>query len=138
MRHVPDASMDEFLATVAVTRLVMGPDVPVQAPPNLVSAAECAALIRAGIDDWGGVSPVTPDHVNPERPWPNLDTLAEITAAEGYLLVERTATHPKYVRAGQPWTDPAIAGHVAALTDPDTGLARTLVSGSVLPIGGDA
>lgn len=124
MRDVPDASIEEFLATIAVTRLLLGPDVPVQAPPNLVSHEDCRALIDAGIDDWGGVSPVTVDHVNPERPWPNLDTLREITEAAGYQLVERTSAHPKYVRAGNPWIDPRIGAHVAALTDPATGLAR--------------
>ncbi|MFC9434098.1 bifunctional FO biosynthesis protein CofGH [Nocardia sp. NPDC057030] len=123
MRDVPDAGIEEFLATIAVTRLLLGPDVPVQAPPNLVSHEDCLALIDAGIDDWGGVSPVTVDHVNPERPWPNLDTLREITEAAGYQLVERTSAHPKYVRAGSPWIDPRIGAHVAALSDPVTGLA---------------
>lgn len=123
MRDVPDAGIDEFLATIAVTRLLLGPDVPVQAPPNLVSLEDCLALIDAGIDDWGGVSPVTVDHVNPERPWPNLDALREITEAAGYQLVERTSAHPKYVRAGSPWIDPRIGVHVAALSDPETGLA---------------
>ncbi|MEV6338208.1 bifunctional FO biosynthesis protein CofGH [Nocardia vinacea] len=131
MRDVPDAGMEEFRATIAVTRLLLGPDVPVQAPPNLVSHSECQALIDAGIDDWGGVSPVTPDHVNPERPWPNLDTLREITEAAGYQLVERTSAHPKYVRAGNPWVDPRIGAHVAALTDPKTGLANP----DALPVG---
>ncbi|MFI7668219.1 5-amino-6-(D-ribitylamino)uracil--L-tyrosine 4-hydroxyphenyl transferase CofH [Nocardia sp. NPDC049526] len=131
MRDVPDAGMEEFRATIAVTRLLLGPDVPVQAPPNLVSHSECQALIDAGIDDWGGVSPVTPDHVNPERPWPNLDTLREITEAAGYRLVERTSAHPKYVRAGNPWVDPRIGAHVAALTDPNTGLANP----DALPVG---
>ncbi|MEU7633138.1 5-amino-6-(D-ribitylamino)uracil--L-tyrosine 4-hydroxyphenyl transferase CofH [Nocardia sp. NPDC049220] len=123
MRDVPDAGIAEFSATIAVTRILLGPDVPVQAPPNLVSHSECRALIDAGIDDWGGVSPVTVDHVNPERPWPNLDALREITEAAGYQLVERTSAHPKYVRAGNPWVDPRIGAHVAALTDPATGLA---------------
>ncbi|MEU2106700.1 bifunctional FO biosynthesis protein CofGH [Nocardia sp. NPDC019255] len=131
MRDVPDAGLEEFLATIAVTRILLGPDVPVQAPPNLVSHAECRALIDAGIDDWGGVSPVTPDHVNPERPWPNLDTLREITEAAGYQLVERTSAHPKYVRAGNPWVDPRIGAHVAALTDPATGLANP----DAIPVG---
>ena len=80
MRAVPDADLAQYRAAIAVTRLIMGPAMRVQAPPNLVSAAECADLIAAGIDDWGGVSPLTPDHVNPERPWPNLDALADITA----------------------------------------------------------
>ncbi|MFE9578301.1 5-amino-6-(D-ribitylamino)uracil--L-tyrosine 4-hydroxyphenyl transferase CofH [Nocardia sp. NPDC006044] len=131
MRDVPDAGIEEFLATIAVTRLLLGPDVPVQAPPNLVSHEDCLALIDAGIDDWGGVSPVTVDHVNPERPWPNLDTLREITEAAGYQLVERTSAHPKYVRAGSPWIDPRIGAHVAALSDPVTGLANP----DAMPVG---
>lgn len=123
MRDIPDADIEEFLATVAVSRLVLPPDVAVQAPPNLVSQEECRALIEAGIDDWGGVSPVTPDHVNPERPWPNLDALREMTEAAGYQLAERTSAHPRYVRAGSPWVDPRIGAHVSALSDPRTGLA---------------
>ncbi|MFF2088209.1 bifunctional FO biosynthesis protein CofGH [Nocardia sp. NPDC058176] len=131
MRDSPDADVAEFLAAVAVTRLLLGPDVPVQAPPNLVSHSDCRALIDAGIDDWGGVSPVTVDHVNPERPWPNLDTLREITEAAGFTLVERTSAHPKYVRAGHPWIDPRIGAHVDALSDPATGLARP----DAMPVG---
>lgn len=131
MRDADDADLQEFRAAIAVTRLLLGPDVSVQAPPNLVSEQECRALIDAGVDDWGGVSPVTPDHVNPERPWPNLDTLAEITASAGFELVERTSAHPKYVQAGNPWVDPRIGAHVAALTDPKTGLARA----DALPVG---
>ncbi|QNG18054.1 bifunctional FO biosynthesis protein CofGH [Rhodococcus triatomae] len=123
MRDAPDADLDEFRAAISVTRLLLGPSMRIQAPPNLVSARECAALIGAGVDDWGGVSPLTPDHVNPERPWPNLDTLAEITAASGYELTERIAAQPQYVLAGSAWIDPRIAGHVQALADPVTGLA---------------
>ncbi|GAC60467.1 bifunctional FO biosynthesis protein CofGH [Gordonia sihwensis] len=130
MRGVPDAEMSEFLAAVAVARLVLGPGMRIQAPPNLVSADECRALVAAGVDDWGGVSPLTPDHVNPERPWPNLDTLAEITASTGYRLVERIAAQPKYVKASNPWIDPRIGRHVAALADPVTGLAA-----DVKPVG---
>ncbi|MGJ0120528.1 bifunctional FO biosynthesis protein CofGH [Williamsia sp. MIQD14] len=130
MRAVPDADIDEFVAAVAVARVLLGPSMRIQAPPNLVSADECAALIGAGVDDWGGVSPLTPDHVNPERPWPNLDTLAEITAAAGYTLTERVAAQPQYVLAGQPWIDPRITGHVHALADPVTGLAA-----DVIPVG---
>lgn len=131
MRDADDADLQEFRAAIAVTRLLLGPDVSVQAPPNLVSEQECRALLDAGVDDWGGVSPVTPDHVNPERPWPNLDTLAEITASAGFELVERTSAHPKYVQAGNPWVDPRIGAHVAALTDPKTGFARA----DALPVG---
>ncbi|WP_235870681.1 bifunctional FO biosynthesis protein CofGH [Rhodococcus xishaensis] len=133
MRGAPDANLEEFLATIAVARLLLGPGMRIQSPPNLVSHEECLALIKAGVDDWGGVSPLTPDHVNPERPWPNLDTLAEITAKAGYTLVERTAAQPQYVLAGHPWIDPRIGAHVRALADPDTGLAREGVKPEGLP-----
>jgi FO synthase len=133
MRGTPDAGLEEFLATIAVTRLLLGPAMRIQAPPNLVEAEETAALLGAGVDDWGGVSPLTPDHVNPERPWPNLDTLAELSSAAGYTLVERTAAQPQYVLAGSPWIDPRIAAHVRALTDPETGMARAEVTPTGLP-----
>ncbi|MFA5710848.1 7,8-didemethyl-8-hydroxy-5-deazariboflavin synthase CofG, partial [Mycolicibacterium sp.] len=120
----PDAGFEDFLATIAVTRLVLGPGMRVQAPPNLVSAQECLALVGAGVDDWGGVSPVTPDHVNPERPWPALDDLAAVTAEAGYDLVQRLTAQPKYVQAGAAWIDPRVRAHVDALADPDTGWAR--------------
>ncbi len=133
MRSVPDAGLEEFLATIAVTRMVVGPSMRIQAPPNLVAAEETAALLGAGVDDWGGVSPLTPDHVNPERPWPNLDTLAELSASAGYTLVERTAAQPQYVLAGAPWIDPRISAHVRALADPETGMARENVNPTGLP-----
>ncbi|MBD0859725.1 7,8-didemethyl-8-hydroxy-5-deazariboflavin synthase CofG [Gordonia sp. zg691] len=123
MRSTPDAEMTEFLAAVAVARIVCGPHMRIQAPPNLVSPAECAALIASGVDDWGGVSPLTPDHVNPERPWPNLDALAARTAESGFVLTERITAQPRYVLAGDDWIDPALARHVSALSDPATGLA---------------
>ncbi|MXG89418.1 bifunctional FO biosynthesis protein CofGH [Nocardioides flavescens] len=127
MRHTDDLALDEYTAAIAVTRLVLGPKARVQAPPNLVDSsegsAECRALLDAGIDDWGGVSPLTPDHVNPERPWPSLDRLREITADAGFELTPRLTVHPEYVRQGEPWLDPRVSGHVAALATPD-GLAR--------------
>ena len=100
MAAVPDAGIEDYLATVAVARLVLGPAMRIQAPPNLVSRDECLALVGAGVDDWGGVSPLTPDHVNPERPWPALDELAAVTAEAGYELVQRLTAQPKYVQAG--------------------------------------
>src|SRR6476661_2329479 len=124
MASTPDTGIDDFLATVAVSRLVLGPKMRIQAPPNLVSRDECLALIAAGVDDWGGVSPLTPDHVNPERPWPALDELAAVTAEAGYDLVQRLTAQPPYVQAGAAWIDPRVHGHVAALADPDTGFAR--------------
>nr|WP_256991297.1 MULTISPECIES: bifunctional FO biosynthesis protein CofGH [Rhodococcus] len=133
MRSVPDAGLEEFLATIAVTRIVVGPSMQIQAPPNLVEPEETAALLGAGVDDWGGVSPLTPDHVNPERPWPNLDTLAELSDKAGYRLVERVAAQPQYVLAGAPWIDPRISAHVRALADPETGMARENVNPTGLP-----
>ena len=69
----------------------------VQAPPNLVDLEECRALLGAGVDDWGGVSPLTPDHVNPERPWPSLERLRDVTAEAGFELRARLTAHPEYV-----------------------------------------
>ncbi|XRQ05682.1 bifunctional FO biosynthesis protein CofGH [Actinomadura welshii] len=123
MRDAPDAELDELAATIAVTRLVLGPKARVQAPPNLVGD-QFALMLRAGIDDWGGVSPLTPDHVNPERPWPQIDELDEKTAESGFDLRERLTIYPEYVRRGEPWLDPRLNAHVAALADPATGLAR--------------
>ena len=123
MADVPDAGIEDYLATVAVSRLVLGPAMRIQAPPNLVSRQECLALIGAGVDDWGGVSPLTPDHVNPERPWPALNELAVVTAEAGYDLVQRLTAQPKYVQAGAAWIDPRVRGHVVALAD-SSGLAR--------------
>lgn len=122
MRAIPDAEVRDLAATVAVARLVLGPRARLQAPPNLI-AGEYDLLLRAGIDDWGGVSPVTPDHVNPERPWPQIEELARRSAAAGFTLRERLSIYPEYVRRGMPWLDPRLAAHVSALADPQTGLA---------------
>ncbi len=122
MRSTDDLGLEEYLAAIAVTRIVLGPKMRVQAPPNLVDLAECTALLGAGVDDWGGVSPLTPDHVNPERPWPSLERLRSVTEKAGFSLAERLTVHPEYVRAGEPWIDPRVSGHVAALAA-DSGLA---------------
>ncbi|MBQ1074621.1 bifunctional FO biosynthesis protein CofGH [Micromonospora sp. C31] len=122
MRGMPDAELHDLAATVAVTRVLLGPKARIQAPPNLI-AGEYDLLLRAGIDDWGGVSPLTPDHVNPERPWPQIDELAEHTEKSGFTLRERLTIYPEYVRAGDPWLDPRLLPHVGALADPATGLA---------------
>lgn len=130
MRHSDDLGLDEYRAAIAVTRIVLGPKARIQAPPNLVDLKECRALLGAGVDDWGGVSPLTPDHVNPERPWPSIERLADITAQCGFDLRPRLTIHPEYVRAGEPWLDPRVSGHVAALAT-DEGLAEP----GVKPIG---
>ncbi|HEX2773745.1 MAG TPA: bifunctional FO biosynthesis protein CofGH [Micromonosporaceae bacterium] len=123
MRGMPDAELHDLAATVAVARLLLGPGARIQAPPNLIGG-EYDLLLRAGIDDWGGVSPVTPDHVNPERPWPQIEELARHTAAAGFALRERLTIYPEYVRREGPWLDPRLAPHVGALADPTSGLAR--------------
>ena len=130
MRHADDLDLDEYRATIAVTRIVLGPKARVQAPPNLVDLDECRLLLGAGVDDWGGVSPLTPDHVNPERPWPSLERLRDLTAQCGFELTARLTVHPEYVRAGEPWLDPRVSAHVAALATED-GLARP----GVRPVG---
>lgn len=123
MRGMPDAELDDLVATVAVARLIMGPSACLQAPPNLVDS-EYERLIAAGIDDWGGVSPLTIDHVNPERPWPRIEELAERSAAAGFELRERLCVYPEFVQRGEPWLDPRLLPHVRALADPETGLAK--------------
>jgi FO synthase len=130
MRGMPDAELHDLAATVAVARVLMGPRARIQAPPNLIDA-EFDLLLRAGIDDWGGVSPVTPDHVNPERPWPAIERLRERSASAGFTLRERLTIYPEYVLRGESWLDPRLAAHVAALADPATGLADE----SAMPVG---
>ncbi|HEX7716831.1 MAG TPA: bifunctional FO biosynthesis protein CofGH, partial [Marmoricola sp.] len=135
MRHTDDLGLDEYVAAIAVSRIVLGPKVRLQAPPNLVDLEECRALLGAGVDDWGGVSPLTPDHVNPERPWPSLDRLRSVTAAAGFELRARLTAHPEYVLAGEPWIDPRVSAHVAALAGAD-GLVRSeITEGDVRPVG---
>ncbi|MCU1414688.1 MAG: fbiC [Microbacteriaceae bacterium] len=130
MMRRDDLPVEEYIAAVAVSRIVLGPGARLQAPPNLTDENELALLIRAGIDDWGGVSPLTPDHVNPERPWPEIDELSRLTALAGYTLHERLTVHPHYVRAEEPWLDPRLLPHVRALATPD-GLA---IEGAI-PVG---
>ncbi|MFD9330819.1 bifunctional FO biosynthesis protein CofGH [Streptomyces sp. NPDC060065] len=123
MRGMPDAELDELVATVAVARHIMGPAACLQAPPNLVDS-EYGRLIGAGIDDWGGVSPLTIDHVNPERPWPQIDLLKSESATAGFELRERLCVYPEFVQRGEPWLDPRLLPHVRALADAESGLAR--------------
>ncbi|MFH8490625.1 bifunctional FO biosynthesis protein CofGH [Streptomyces longisporoflavus] len=132
MRGMPDAELEELAACIAVSRHILGPSARIQAPPNLVDA-EYALLIGAGIDDWGGVSPLTPDHVNPERPWPHIDELAEKTADAGFILRERLTIYPEFIERGEPWLDPRLLPHVRALVDPETGLANPEARPAGLP-----
>ncbi|UCG72514.1 MAG: 5-amino-6-(D-ribitylamino)uracil--L-tyrosine 4-hydroxyphenyl transferase CofH [Chromatiales bacterium] len=107
MAQAPAPPLEELLWTIAVTRLVFGPDMNIQAPPNL-NAGRLDELVAAGINDWGGVSPVTPDHVNPESPWPQLEALASDTRAAGKTLTERLTLYPEYIAAGTRWVDPSL------------------------------
>ncbi len=118
MAATPDADHQDYLATIAVARIALGPAMTVQAPPNL-SDERFATLLDAGINDWGGVSPVTPDHVNPEKPWPNIERLRAETQARGYVLRERLTVYPTYVRSPDPWLDARMRAPVAALSDAD-------------------
>ena len=96
----PEPDLDDLLWTIAAARLILGPEMNLQAPPNL-TPGEYERLVAAGINDWGGVSPVTPDHVNPEAPWPELEVLAQRTAEVGKILVQRRAT-PRFRRCRRP------------------------------------
>ena len=122
MHAAPEPGMDELCWTVAVARLVFGPDMSLQAPPNLYTG-DLTDLVRAGINDWGGVSPVTPDHVNPEAPWPHLDHLAAETTRAGSMLVERLTLYPRYVQQPDRWIAPELRAPVLRLSD-GGGLAR--------------
>jgi FO synthase len=115
-----EPSLDELLWTAAAARVVLGPDWHIQCPPNL-SGDDFGRLLEAGIDDWGGVSPVTIDHVNPEAPWPELELLARETKAKGFTLVPRLAVYPEYV--SDRWLEPAVLTHVLHASDGD-GVAR--------------
>ena len=123
MAQAPEPDVAELLWTVAMTRHIFGPAMNIQAPPNLTPDAH-RDLIAAGINDWGGVSPVTPDHVNPEAPWPEIADLAAETAAAGKSLIERLAVYPAYALDGARWQDAAMAPHVLHAMDGD-GLAHT-------------
>jgi len=125
MANAPEPDSKDLQWSIAIARLIFGAEMNVQAPPNL-SAGDLNELIGAGINDWGGVSPVTPDHVNPEAPWPHLNDLARDTAKAGKCLVERLAIYPTFaqIHSLTRWLDPALHKSVLDLTDAE-GLART-------------
>ena len=117
-----EPDLDDLLWSIAAARLILGPTMNIQAPPNL-SPGVYPRLIAAGINDWGGISPVTPDHVNPEAPWPAITELAERTAAEGKVLVHRLPIYPSYARDLATWSAPEVAARVRRLSD-SGGFAR--------------
>jgi len=129
MHQAPACPPDEHLDAIALARLVLPPDIHVQAPPNL--ADDFGVLLDAGIDDWGGVSPVTADHVNPERPWPALDRLRAVTEDRGFALAPRLTIYPEFVAAPDRWLDPGLVFPVGDRADAE-GLGRD-DPGSVFP-----
>ncbi len=116
MSQSPEPGLDELLWTIAVARLIFGPQMNIQAPPNL-SPGALPRLVQAGINDWGGVSPLTPDHVNPEAPWPHLDKLAIETEAAGKFLEQRLTVYPTYVLEAERWIDPKVIPRLLSLSD---------------------
>ncbi|GIK86030.1 MAG: FO synthase [Betaproteobacteria bacterium] len=118
-----EPALDDLMWTIAAARVVFGASMSIQAPPNLTPEAY-PRLLAAGLDDWGGVSPVTPDHVNPEAPWPHVEALRRHTAAAGKTLVERLAVHPRYASEPARWLDPHVRPRVLAAMDA-SGHART-------------
>src|SRR5919202_2383127 len=121
MAGAPEPALEDYLWTIAAARVLLDPSVHLQAPPNLTG--DFGALLAAGIDDWGGVSPVTADHVNPERPWPELDRLREVTEAAGFALAPRLTVYPEFAADPGRWLDPAMAFPVLDRSDAE-GLAR--------------
>ncbi|KRE94116.1 2-phospho-L-lactate guanylyltransferase [Nocardioides sp. Soil774] len=119
MRDAAPCSHEDHVRAIALARLVLPDDVHVQAPPNLSAPEDLAGLLAAGIDDWGGVSPVTADHVNPERPWPSLDVLRAATEAGGHQLAPRLTTYPSHAAAPERWLDPAVRFPVLDRADAD-------------------
>ncbi len=123
MAEAPEPDLDDLLWTIACARLIFGSEMNIQAPPNL-SPEVYPKLVSAGLNDWGGISPVTPDHVNPEAAWPEILSLATRTAETGKTLVERLAIYPSYLRDSANWLAPKMA--IAAMRKSDSeGLART-------------
>jgi FO synthase len=118
MHDAPEPDPDEFLAAIATARVVLGPTVSVQAPPNL-SDDDFPRLLDAGINDWGGVSPVTPDHVNPEKPWPKLERLRAATEGRGLSLRPRLPIYPRYVLRPDPWVAAKMRAPILALAGED-------------------
>jgi FO synthase len=121
MQRAAACPPDEYLWTIAAARMILPPEVHLQAPPNL--SDDFGSLIAAGIDDWGGVSPVTADYVNPERPWPALDRLREVTAQAGFALAPRLTVYPEFAQRPQQWLDSALHFPVLDRSDAE-GLGR--------------
>ncbi|MFG0754699.1 5-amino-6-(D-ribitylamino)uracil--L-tyrosine 4-hydroxyphenyl transferase CofH [Pseudomonas sp. TYF_14] len=133
MAKAPEPSLDELRWSIAIARILFGPEMGIQAPPNL-SSEGFGILIGAGVSDWGGVSPLTPDFINPEAPWPHLDKLEHETKAAGKHLQERLTIYPRYAVANTDWVDPGLRSAVLRGIDTE-GYPRTddWVAGDVQP-----
>jgi FO synthase len=116
MAQAAAAPLEELAWTVSVARILFGPYMNIQAPPNL-NPGMLGRLVEAGVNDWGGVSPLTPDYVNPEAPWPEIERLRNDTALAGKILTERLTIYPSYARAPEMWLDPAMRRPVLELSD---------------------
>ena len=123
MADAPEPHITELLWTIAIARFIFGPKMNIQAPPNL-SPGVLSQIVGAGINDWGGVSPVTPDFVNPEAPWPHLADLARETEESGKVLIERLALYPEYVLKNKDWIDPRLQPSLLKAVDGE-GFARS-------------
>src|SRR3546814_2026979 len=124
MADHPEPPLEEHLWTIAAARLILGAEMTIQAPPNLHRREDLEALLHAGVNDWGGVSPVTPDHVNPEAPWPHLEMLADATHVAGRMLSQRLAIGPSHARDVETWVDAGLATRVRRSID-GRGLPRS-------------
>jgi FO synthase len=127
MRDHPEPTLEEMLRTVAVARLILGPSMNLQAPPNLTQ--DYGRLLDAGINDWGGVSPLTRDFINPEAPWPHLAALRTVTESRGFLLRQRLPVYPEFILDRQEYLAPELAERIRASVDgdglvPDEGNAK--------------
>ncbi|MEM6304892.1 MAG: 7,8-didemethyl-8-hydroxy-5-deazariboflavin synthase CofG [Pseudomonadota bacterium] len=121
MAQHPEPSLDDMLRTIAAARIILDPEISLQAPPNL--HARHAAYLDAGINDWGGISPVTIDFINPQHDWPEIRDLAASCARGGYDLAERLTIYPRFIEAREKYIEPALAGRIRAMARGD-GLAR--------------
>ena len=124
MRDHPEPTREEMLRTTAVARLILGPTMNLQAPPNL--SEDYARLLDAGINDWGGVSPLTRDYINPEAPWPHLESLRRATEARGFRLRQRLPVYPEYIERRSEFLPPALAERISASVDGDGLVPDTL------------
>ena len=123
MRNVPEPSTFDMLRTQATARLVMGPSMNIESPPNL-NEPEFYRYLEAGINDWGGISPLTKDFINPEAPWPEINVLQRVTEERGYILRERASLFPEYVLNPPFGLSSAVGDRLRTMTD-DDGLIRS-------------